>query len=104
MAKRRFYVQMETGCEHCDAQGLIKDPTGLWARIDAVKGLRTDARSLERFFQENRERGSFTATNPPPAEEVCTACGGRGWLPGERVPLADALEALGVVRKDSAHG
>lgn len=97
MTKRRFFVQGETMCERCNGQCVIKDPTGLWAKIDAVRGLRSDERELDKFLRANRDAGSFSLANPPAVEVTCAACNGKGWLPdGQRVDLVDALRALGV--------
>lgn len=96
MARQRYFVQAETACERCDGAGSFRDPTGLWAQIDAVPGLRRDPAALDKWLKDRRDAGSFTLASPPPIEEPCAACGGRGWTLGERVNLVNALRALNV--------
>ena len=88
MMAEYLVIKRET-CAVCQGFGNVMHP--LWEELCKEMGAPLSEEQIKKWF---RSKGY---DQPPPEEEECKACGGKGFIES-KVPLLEALKDLGVLK------
>jgi DnaJ-class molecular chaperone len=107
-----YFVNYRYQCPHCEGEGVIKDPTGLWREFKKWEeeqypngaGCHIEGYE-EKAFEWWQNHGMAPViygeltwqriTNAVPEELPCEECRGEGFNEME-MPLEEAIKALGI--------